>query len=562
MPLGKYKELNSDRLLWFYKFFGTSILTTVLPLYAITDKMEPRFHGNQLVPGTLAYERANDLYATSTYGKERNMNPKEILQPTSIEDIQEVVKIAAKVGKPIAIRTGGHQYSGACSTGPEGFQLDLKPTFRRPKIDLHLIRDTANDKVYLRSSVSWTLAEIFDFLQDNGVFMPTGQCSTVCLGGHVQTGGYGMLARSFGLLGDYVRELDIVDYGGNVVKVTKESHPDLFYGLLGGSPGNLGVLTHVKIEVQDDKKHAGSKGLWMAFKYREDTLKALLDILVKKGEDPTFPRGYDFTVNIVSRQINLRDLFPGSEEELKEILPDSIHNGKENIADLLNFKLPLIVVYAQWVNLGEEPYSPDLFNEIENVPNVKKFGKESPAGAPMSSIASMWLFKSPREFPYPYVKRTNSTKSLTLSKSGWSGWFSGRLDEVIKTVGNGLWVSSQLQVYGGKGSMFQRNANNGTAYCFRDANFGGTWDVFYQDEKEGTKEAAEKWQAENDRGALTHFSPEDRRVLWGSYGDWNMKNVWQFYYDRNSYQKMRGIRKKYDPKGTFTANPFCVEASK
>ncbi|KAH6866269.1 hypothetical protein B0T10DRAFT_573701 [Thelonectria olida] len=495
--------------------------------------MDPTFQGNQFFPGTLAYKRANDLYATSTYGVERNMNPSEILQPSSIEDIQQIVKAAAKAGKPIAVRTGGHQYSGASSTGPDGIQLDLMPTFRRPNIDLNLERDTANDKLYLRSS-----------------------CSTVCLGGHVQTGGYGMLARSFGLLGDYIRELDIVDHKGDVVKVTKESQPDLFYGFLGGSPGNLGVLTHVKIEVQDDKKYQGSKGLWLAFPYKQKTLKALLDILVKKGEDPNLPRGYDFTVNIVSRQIDLLGLFPGSEEELKKKLPDDIHNGKDNIADLLKFKFALIVVYAQWVNLGEEPYSSDLFDQIKSVPSDFKIPKESQADTPMSSIAAMWLFKNPREFPYPYIKRTNTTKSLALSKSGWPDWFSGRINEVLKSTDNGLWVSSQLQVYGGKGSMFQKNANNGTSYCFRDANFGGTWDVFYQK----TKEAAEQWQAENDKGAVTHFSQEDRRVLWGSYGDWNMKNVWQFYYDPDTYKKLQKIRQTYDPKGTFTANPFCVEA--
>jgi hypothetical protein len=520
--------------------------------------MDFKFQGNQFHSGTASYKRANDNYATSTYGKEHNMNPGEILQPTSVGDIQNVVKAAAKLNKPIAVRTGGHQYSGASSTGPDGILLDLKPTFRRPKIDLHLIRDSANDKVYLRSSVSWTLSEVFDFLLDNGIFMPTGQCSQVCLGGHVQTGGYGMLARSFGLLGDYVRELEIVDYKGDVVKVDRQNQPDLFYGILGGSPGNLGVLTHFKIEVQEDKKHQGSKGLWMAFHYKPDTLNALLDILVKKGEDSNLPRGYDFTINIVSRQANLLDLFPGSEEELKKRLPDEIDDGKNNIADVFKFKYALIIVYAQWVNLGEEPYSPDLFNQIKNVPHDFKFGKETPDGTPMSIIASMWLMRSAREFPYPYVKRTNSTKSVELSKKGWSSWFTGRVNEVIKTKGNGLWVSSQLQIYGGKASMFQRNANNGTSYSFRDATFVGTWDVFYQE----TKEAAEQWQAENDKGALTHFSKEDRRVLWGSYGDWDMKKVWQHYYDEDTYKKVQKIRKTYDPKGTFTANPFCVEALK
>lgn len=515
----------------------------------------PGYEGKRLIPGTAEYNLANDLYATSTYGKERNMNPSEILQPSSIRDIHLVVRAATALNRPIAIRSGGHQYSGASSTGPPGVQLDLSPTFRRANIDLQLVRDTVNQKVYLKASVSWTLAEIFVFLQANGIFMPTGLCVTVCGGGHIQTGGYGMLARSFGLLGDYVRELDIVDHNGEVVKLNKDTHPELFYGFLGGSPGNLGVLTHVKIEVQEDTKYKGSKGLWQAFYYQQDTLKTILDILVEKGEDPNFPRGYDFTVNVVSKEFNLLDVYPGSEDELKEKL-HFIHHGKDNDADLRKFKHALIVVYAQWVNFGD-PYSSELFDRIKNVPG-DKFGKESPPNAPMSAIASMWLFKGKREFPYPYVKRINSTKSVALSASGWSDWFSGRINEIVKNKDNRLWVVSQLQVYGGKHSMFQKNANNGTSYCFRDATFVGSWDIFHQD----AEEAAKQWQEENDKGVVKYYSDKDRRVLWGSYGCWDMKKVWQFYYDPDTYKKMQQIRKTYDPKGIFTANPFAVEALK
>ncbi|KAF7511675.1 hypothetical protein GJ744_003838 [Endocarpon pusillum] len=517
------------------------------------------FEGNQYAPGSASYDRANNLYATSTYGQERKMNPGTILQPTSTEDIQQAVRYANVVGKPLAIRSGGHQYSGACSTGSDGIQLDLKPTFRRPKLDLQLLRE--NGKVYIRSSVSWTLAEIFDFLQDNGVFMPTGQCIEVCVGGHIQTGGFGMLARSFGLLGDYVRELEIVDHNAEVVKVTKDSNPDLFYGILGGSPGNFGVITHFKAEVQEDRKHQGSKGLWQAFHYRPDTLKALLDILVKKGEDPNFPRGYDFTINTLSREVNLAELFPGSQSELKRKLPDWIHDGKKIIADLLKFKFALIVVYAQWVNLGEEPYSPDLFDQIKKVPHDFQFHKETGVDeTPMSQIASWWLFRSVREFPYPYDKRTNSTASTELSKTKWSDWFTERANKIISDTGNGLYISSQLQVYGGTNSKFRTNAGNGTSYTFRDATFGGTCDVFY----DGNEKGAHDWQAQNDKERFTHFSKEERGVLWGSYGDWNMKDekVWRRYYDAETYKKLQKIRKKADPKGIFTPNPFCVEAAK
>ncbi|KAF5630148.1 cytokinin dehydrogenase 3 [Fusarium tjaetaba] len=66
--------------------------------------MEPSFQGNQFFPGTAAYNRANNIYATSTYGVSRDMNPSEILQPASVEDIPNVVKAAAQMGKPLTTR--------------------------------------------------------------------------------------------------------------------------------------------------------------------------------------------------------------------------------------------------------------------------------------------------------------------------------------------------------------------------------------------------------------------------------------------------------------------------
>lgn len=77
------------------------------------------------------------------------------------------------------------------------------------------------------------------------------------------------------------------------------------------------------------------------------------------------------------------------------------------------------------------------------------------------------------------------------------------------------------------------------------------------------KNAAEKWAETNDAQGLGPdgiFSKQDRRVLWGSYGSFDLDKSWQFYYDdRAKYEKLMAARKAADPDGTFTPNTFSVK---
>jgi len=62
------------------------------------------------------------------------------------------------------------------------------------------------------------------------------------------------------------------------------------------------------------------------------------------------------------------------------------------------------------------------------------------------------------------VKRSYLTNSTSLDKSGWVDWVSGRINKAVAPLDNGLWLSVQIQAFGGKHSQFAVNADNGTSY--------------------------------------------------------------------------------------------------
>ena len=219
--------------------------------------------GRQYLYTDPLYSTYQEQYASSTYQDEHDLKPGLIVLAENIHDIKQVVRYAKANKVAIAIRSGGHQYSGASSTSQQNIQLDLRQTFTGAD-DLKVLE--SGEKTLVRASVSWSVGELIDFLSSQKLFVPTGQCADVCLGGHVQAGGYGQLIRSFGLLGDHAVSIELIDTNGDCEEVTR-SEEDKFYALLGGSPGNLGVLTHFTLEVYRDRDYDGSLGLLAIHRY-------------------------------------------------------------------------------------------------------------------------------------------------------------------------------------------------------------------------------------------------------------------------------------------------------
>ena len=504
-------------------------------------------------------------YATSSYMDDNRMSPALLVQASSKEDIAHTLQYAEANKIAVAVRTGGHQYCGASSTLAPNIQLDLRSSFRSPD-DRRLFHSPDGKKTFVRTSVSWDLIEFNEWMGERQVFVPHGQCKNVHLGGHVQTGGYGQLGRSFGLFGDHVVSLEIVEHNGEFREITRESHPELFYAILGGSPGNLAVITHFTIEVHRDQDYEGSCGIKAVYLYSPETLKRLLTLLATMSDDPDFPRNYDFCISVLSEHNDLPSIFPNADQIEQKNFPKVF--GKDGTA----FWERCIIVFAQFVPFSPNDKPNDSWFEaiaegsfgippFRGPPDSKHFPHAEVTFLPMSKLTHEWIFQNIREFDFPYVKSTHLTNSTTLVKDNWPEWLAQRIDDLV-APNDGCRISAQIQCYGGKNSKFTTNANNGTAYSWReDSTTCCTLDAFYDGEV--AHERANQWHNRNEAegvGPNGVFCKQDRRVLWGSFGEFDLDSVWNLYFEtREKYERLMAARGKADPAGVLTPNKFCVK---
>ncbi|RKK10107.1 hypothetical protein BFJ66_g12145 [Fusarium oxysporum f. sp. cepae] len=555
------------------------------------------------------YNFFNQQYATSSYidVADHNLDPALILKPKDDNDVKSAINYAVEHKVGIAIKSGGHQYSGACSCSDNNVQLDVSNAYKDLKIISNPTIPVPDDRVLVFAGVGNQLQDFLAYLASHGLFAPTGQCAYVCLGGHGQTGGYGQLGRSFGLLGDYITEIRMIDHSGKVQIINKDKNAELFYAIRGGSPGNFGVITHYTIMVFKAKsymgientiktpkgpvKFQGPRGVKAFWLYNENTLKSLLGFVAAMSDAGNAPRGRDLCVNVLSTDFDITKLFPSfKNDEVWKGLQDTVFRFfPDNIRALLAGKLPpVIVLYAQWCPVGDQQKydeSTDAwFQQFRNLDNFKHgcvHFDEFPAD--MANMTGHWVFPQRREFPRPYVKRTYATNSKTLGKDGWVNTLVGRLGKICdpyeklddaneRPVPNPLYdnckLSAQIQCFGGENSMFYKNGDGSSAYSWRDSTVLQTVDCWYLNINDPnhkmSQNLANQWQNENDGvmiGAKSCFSKTDRRVLWGSWGSWVMASpdVWKTYYeDEAKYQRLGKARAAADPNGTFTANPFAV----
>lgn len=192
-----------------------------------------QLRGQLLLAGDAGYDAAR-LILNPSFDK----HPALIVQPTGAADVQAAVRFARANNLLVAVKCGGHSHSGQ-STCDRGMQIDLS-TFRGVRVDPRARRAWVAGGTLLGHVDHETTA--------HGLVTPLGTVSHTGVGGLTLGGGFGRLARHFGMAIDNLESMDVVTADGQLRHASAKENADLFWGLRGGG-GNFGVVTNFEFRL-------------------------------------------------------------------------------------------------------------------------------------------------------------------------------------------------------------------------------------------------------------------------------------------------------------------------
>jgi len=190
------------------------------------------------------------------FNKRINKFPRVIALCKTEAGVAEAVAYASGAGLPIAIKSGGHCMEGfSCNDGGMVINVSL----------LNKIEWINNETI--KVGPGCTISHLYDEILPKGKIIPGGSCGSVGIGGLTLGGGYGLLARKYGLTCDSLQEVSMVDAKGEIRNTANDK--ELLWACKGGGNGNFGVITSLTF-----KLHKAPATL-QSFRFRTHNINAV-----------------------------------------------------------------------------------------------------------------------------------------------------------------------------------------------------------------------------------------------------------------------------------------------
>src|SRR5688572_31862014 len=206
---------------------GVTMGTTPTLSSTDVDTLAASLSGRLLQPSDAGYDDARRVHNGLI-----DRRPALIVRCRSAADVAAAVRFARGGGHEISVRGGGHNVGGL-AVADDAVMIDLAE-MRDIQVDPQARTARA------QGGVTW--AELNAAAGAHELAVTGGAISTTGIAGLTLGGGLGWLMPKFGLAADNVIAIELVTADGEIVEVTNDSDPDLFWALRGGG-GNFGIAT-------------------------------------------------------------------------------------------------------------------------------------------------------------------------------------------------------------------------------------------------------------------------------------------------------------------------------
>ncbi|QHO50202.1 hypothetical protein HN51_002060 [Arachis hypogaea] len=247
----------------------TTTTTTVLTNEIITTYQScSAFHPSMEISNDLDYDNSTLTLASTDYGLKIHEKPLAVLQPKSITEISELIKVSNSLSTPFTIAARGQAHSVyGQAMAREGIVVNMTHLngyrhgkgvviFRDEKDPWNSYADVGGEQVWddvLNAALEYGLTPL-SFTDSLGT----------SVGGTLVNAGIGAQVFKFGPQIANVYELDVITGKGDLKTCSAEKNSELFYGVLGGL-GQFGIITRARIALGP----AYTKVKWLRLLYSD-----------------------------------------------------------------------------------------------------------------------------------------------------------------------------------------------------------------------------------------------------------------------------------------------------
>lgn len=200
------------------------------PASSRLDQLQSSIKGRVITPSDPTYNIESQPWNAHF----ADVLPAAVVLVANANDVAQTIKFARESGMGFSMRNGRHSFAGFSANA--GLIVDVSR-----------LNDVRADPARQQATIGpgQTNLPLYTKLWPTRMTVPAGTCPTVGISGLSAAGGFGRLSRLYGLTCDNILELKVVTAAGEVVTASQSENADLLWACKGGGGGNFGAVVEL-----------------------------------------------------------------------------------------------------------------------------------------------------------------------------------------------------------------------------------------------------------------------------------------------------------------------------